>query len=73
MNEKDYLDGAPIYQKSVTHTVVEGADNEVERSYSVTSYSDQDDTAYIETENYSLEIPKGDIPLLINALTDFIK
>lgn len=73
MTEAEYLSGAPIYQKRVTHTVFEGRDNEIERSYSVVSCSDVDGTVYIENGNDFMEIPKTDIPLLINALTDFVK
>ena len=73
MTNDEYISGAPIYTKRVTHTVFEGEDNEIERSYSIVSCSDVDETVYIESGNDFMEIPKADIQLLINALTDFIK
>ena len=73
MTNDEYINGAPIYTKRVTHTVFEGEDNEIERSYSIVSCSDVDETVYIETVNDFMEIPKADIQLLINALIDFIK
>ena len=73
MTESEYLSGSPITEKRVTYKVTIGIDNEIERSYSVVSYSDKSNVAFIETDSDEIEVPVVDIPLLVNALTDFIK
>ena len=73
MTNDEYISGAPIYTKRVIHSVTIGEDNEIERKYEVLADHYLKEKVYVYAPKGFFDMPIEDVPLLINALTDFIK
>ena len=68
-----HLSGRPIIERKCVYTTCIGENNQVEREYAVAHYGDNAQRVFVEAPSGEIELPYEDIPLLINALRDFLK
>lgn len=62
----------PIYSKSVSFGVTYGKHQDNEREYRVQSESWNKDEVFIFAHAQYIQIPRRDVPMLIDALTNFV-
>lgn len=71
--EQTFLD-RPIVAKKVTYEVTDTRNPENDKYYEVSSEDCHEGSVFVYTNTGDgIKIPIEDVPLLINALTDFIK
>ncbi len=68
-----HLLGRPLIERKCVYTTHIGDDNEVEREYAVAHYGSDAQRVFVETPTGEINLPYEDVPLLINALKDFMK
>lgn len=68
-----HLSGRPLIERKCVYTTHIGDDNEVEREYAVAHYGSDAQRVFVEAPTGEINLPYEDVPLLINALRDFLK